>query len=252
MSTELVHLDEARRELAAATTPERALGLANYATAWQAAVKAANYSFEVQQQAAELRLRAERRLGQLLADTVQPGSRHTPDAQIPDGITRQRSSRAQKLARISDDDFEVFLTNTVAAEREVTLAAALKLLPVTPKPNRSSVAHVYTVPPIDLELARREGLDASDERAELLVHTIQLALEELAESNPQHAYVWAKHQGIEDNGTLGDSWTFAAIAARLGVSREVVAERYYRASTFIYQRTTVAAFNLAAQLMAAR
>ena len=248
---DIERLSDARRHLAAIDTPAEAAQFADYANAYAAAVKAANYGFEVQQQAAEVRLRAERRLGELLADTVTMGDPRQGATPIPDGITRDRSSRAQKLARITPDDFETYLANSLAAEKELSIAGVLKLLPINRKPDRASIAAVYTAPSIDVELARREGMEASDERAELFITAIQRALAHLATENPEHAFVWARHHGIEDDGTIGDEWTFAAIAARLGVTREVVAGRYYRASHHIQQRLVVAAFNRIAELMAA-
>lgn len=250
---DIERLSDAQRHLAAIDTPAEAAQFADYASAYAAAVKAANYGFEVQQQAAEVRIRAERRLGELLADTVHHnGGGSGPNRNLlPEGMSRDRSSRAQKLARITPDDFETYLANSIAAEKELSLAGALKLLPINRKPDRASIAAVYTAPPIDVELARREGMEASDERAELFITAIQDALAHLATENPEHAFVWARHHGIEDDGTIGDEWTFAAIAARLGVTREVIAGRYYRASHHIQQRLVVAAFNRIAELMVA-
>jgi 16S rRNA G966 N2-methylase RsmD len=72
--------------------------------------------------AAEIRLRAERRAGELLAETVRPGgngsnqhgrpeelSPGATNARLPEGITRSQSSRWQRVATLPEADFEQVL-----------------------------------------------------------------------------------------------------------------------------------------------
>ena len=64
--------------------------------------------------------------------------------------------------------------------------------------------------------------------------------------NQRHAYVWAKYHGINDDGTLGDKWTFDGIAKQMPggvVTREYVENSYYRACTHVYRTISVAALN---------
>lgn len=53
--------------------------------------------------AAEIKLRAERRLGELLAETIVQGSCNT---MLPEGIGRMDSSRWQRIAGIDEERFE--------------------------------------------------------------------------------------------------------------------------------------------------
>jgi hypothetical protein len=185
-------------------------------------------------------------MGQILAETIINGSHH---AKLPDGVNHSRSSRAQKLAKIPDTAFGDYLATTMAAEKEITQVGALKLVATTPREDRRNNADAYSAPPIDVEIARMFGLEASDQRADLLVAAITRALG--AMDNPRHAYVWARYHGIGDDGTIGESWTFAGIAATMGTSREYVETLYYKASHHVRGQIALMALNRIAVLMAA-
>ena len=63
---QLVKLDEAKRALAEASTLQEIKDIRDKAEAIKAYLKAAEYSLEMQNQAAETKLRAERKGGELL------------------------------------------------------------------------------------------------------------------------------------------------------------------------------------------
>ncbi|HEV8713505.1 MAG TPA: hypothetical protein VGX03_11850 [Candidatus Binatia bacterium] len=67
-------------------------------------------SGEAARLAGELKLRAERRLGELLKETVRPGnpqlSHDTTIGRLPDRVSRDQSSRWQTIAELPDEDFE--------------------------------------------------------------------------------------------------------------------------------------------------
>jgi len=83
------------------------------------------------QDAAEIVLRADRRLGELCKetkwhdgnphDTVSPGLKDM-------GITPKQSSRWQKVAAVPAAKFELYITETRAAEQPVTRSGALRYL----------------------------------------------------------------------------------------------------------------------------
>jgi hypothetical protein len=82
-------------------------------------------NIEAERQACEIRMRATRRLGQLLAEREKPkgspGNQYTGPLARSDGsktladigITRDQSSQFQKLAAVPEDDFEAALTALV-------------------------------------------------------------------------------------------------------------------------------------------
>lgn len=239
--TALDQLPAAYALLEAATEPAQAAHLADQAKFLDAAVRAANMGLEAQNEAAKLRLTAERRLGQLLAER--------PELVLPEGVSRNRSSRAQKLALIQADAWEQWIANTLDNGNELTHAAALRVAPVTPREERKGIADAYAAPSIDVAIAREWGLADADERTEILLGALEDALATL--QNPRHTFVWAKYHGIQDDGTVGESWTFDGIAQQLGWTRPYVESLYYRASHHIRGVIAVRAFQALGLQMAA-
>lgn len=93
---------------------------------------------QVQNAGAELKLRAERRLGQLLTDTPMFGRRDVSrDAtRLPDGVTRSQSSRWQQAAQLPDHLFEAHLAEVVNAGGELTTAGVLRATMTHRQPQR--------------------------------------------------------------------------------------------------------------------
>lgn len=114
--TSLVRYDAACRALAEAKAVDEVKDLRDKAEAMRIyAQQAKNKTLEVD--AAEIRLRAERRLGEMIAaqkagdGLAKPGPKSVvADDRIPTlaetGISKDLSSRAQKLAAVPDDEFE--------------------------------------------------------------------------------------------------------------------------------------------------
>src|SRR5215813_3087514 len=128
LSQFLITIDDALRALAEARTPEQLIGLANKAEALRRYAQRARLGMAAQNRCAEIRLRAERKLGQYLADTPRnSGGRPKP---VPAGngyptledlgITRKLSHRAQRLASIPANDFDLYLRTAAEQEWEIT------------------------------------------------------------------------------------------------------------------------------------
>jgi hypothetical protein len=115
LSQSLISIDDALRALAEARTPEELIDLANKAEALRRYAQRAGLGMAAQNKCAELRLRAERKLGQYLVGTPRnSGGRPKPVPlgngfpRLEDlGITRKLSHRAQRLAAIPDNDFDL-------------------------------------------------------------------------------------------------------------------------------------------------
>ncbi len=98
-------------------------------------------NYEAETRATEIRIRAERKAGQLLTnglmakrgpDQTGQGSQRTTSEQDPLtdlGISKDQSSRWQKLADVPDKQFESYLAD---ADKPST-AGAIKLSPIQPK-----------------------------------------------------------------------------------------------------------------------
>lgn len=175
MNVGLIKYDAARRAIAAALTVVQVEEIRNKATALLAYAKQAG-DLTMQNQAAELRLFAERRAGELLTVMEKRGERQARQkgrrkymsrcATLPElGISRTQSSKWQMMFRLVDDDtFERALAQ--AKEKgELTTAAVIRELKAVLRPPSLNDEPDINVVADDLareleSTSRRERLDA--------------------------------------------------------------------------------------------
>jgi ParB family chromosome partitioning protein len=154
----LVKYDEACRALAAAKSVDEVKDLRDKSAALAAyARQAKNKQLEVD--AAEIRIRAERRLGQMLAESPKNlggwGNNlalDTDEGKIPPlsemGISYDLSSRAQAIASIPDADFEETLAQHRDEQAAVTGRTMERLAKVAHVAHNSGENEWYTPPDI--------------------------------------------------------------------------------------------------------
>jgi hypothetical protein len=135
-STTLARISDATKALAAAKTLEDVIQIRDQAEALRVYAKAASDSLEAANAAAEIKLRAERKAGAMLAEiekighrpkkggTLLPFSEHLNDL----GIDKTQSSRWQREASVPEEQFEEYLALCRDQCREVTQAGLLKVL----------------------------------------------------------------------------------------------------------------------------
>jgi len=130
---ELVQLNGAAGALAGATSLEDIKAIRDKAEAARKYVENARLGLEMQNHAAEVRLRAERAAGELLAKMRLAGgdrrsSTATSQLRLEDlGITKHQSSRWQRAARVPPEAFERFVRETKESGGELTTTALLTL-----------------------------------------------------------------------------------------------------------------------------
>ncbi|HUV63435.1 MAG TPA: MT-A70 family methyltransferase [Sedimentisphaerales bacterium] len=128
----LVHFDRARAELAKAVRVDEVKRIRDKAEAVRAYIRQQQGSVEMQNQAAEIKVRAERRVGELLAETISPGNPQLSDGTTigPSlselGISRDQSSAWQKVASLPEKDFERHLTEAREKKRPITTVGVLR------------------------------------------------------------------------------------------------------------------------------
>ena len=135
MSNSLISIDDALRVLAEARTPDQLIELANKAETLRRYAQRARLGMAAQNKCAELRLRAERKLGEFLATTARlhgrpksvPQANTLPKLSDLGIIDRKLSHRAQQLWAISSAEFERYLKNARDREWEITTRQLLCL-----------------------------------------------------------------------------------------------------------------------------
>jgi len=128
MSQAVITIDAALRALASATTPDELIQLSNQAAALQVYARRAKLGIVAQNRCAEIRLRAERKLGELLTTTPRL---HGRQKSVPAGNTfprlselgvpdRKISHRAQRIAAVPVAEFESYLRDAHRGGWEIT------------------------------------------------------------------------------------------------------------------------------------
>ncbi len=132
-STSMVKLDGAVKALAEASSLEDVKHIADVAEAARAYAKAARLGLKAQNRAAEIHLRAQRKAGEMLATMdIHGGDRksrlHDATLKLSDlGIDKFQSHRWQRIASVSEEEFEAHLEGIRQSNREITTASVLAL-----------------------------------------------------------------------------------------------------------------------------
>lgn len=137
---ELTLLDQAQLALAEARTVDEVRDVRDRTEAVRAYAQKARLGRSIVVEAAAMRLRAERRLGQLLQTlpmaTGAPGNQYVDSESTEDGgqvhlkdigLSKSDSSRLQRIAMIPEDSFQAYIAACVEANRECTTAGCLRL-----------------------------------------------------------------------------------------------------------------------------
>jgi ParB family chromosome partitioning protein len=137
--TTLAKISQARRALAAASTLQDVMQIRDQAEALRVYVKAASKSLDAANDAAEIKLLAERKAGIMLSSTPKSkGGRPEKTADVMSavcaatvladlGVTQKQSSRWQREAKVPEDKFAEYVTECRRSGREVTQAGLLKI-----------------------------------------------------------------------------------------------------------------------------
>lgn len=142
-------LSIARNMLAEAKSLDDILHIRDIAEAARVYAQAAKLGLENQNEAAEVKIRAERKAGEMLAKMPKnkgaDGSISTGNSVLPVmddaptlsdlGIEKMQSSRWQTIARLPEDEFEEHIAETKAERKELTTASVLRIARESNKEN---------------------------------------------------------------------------------------------------------------------
>lgn len=137
MPTELIRTTEARRAIALARRVDEVKDIRDKAEAVRLYAKQARLGIEMQNDAAEIKLRAERRAGEMLAEMEKhKGGQHSrtatsakavePAKLAEIGVSDNQSHRWQQMAAIPERKFEGYLERARQTQEEITTAGALR------------------------------------------------------------------------------------------------------------------------------
>jgi hypothetical protein len=223
-NNELVLLQNARTALSQVSTFDDAREIRDKADAVRHYARQAKLGQELVVEAAVLKLRAERRLGEILRETqLATGVEGNQHADIPGepngvllselGISKSESSRMQRIAELAKEVFETYVRTELESQREPTITGVMRLVreskPVNAKPVGAPETKCKSVASLDELL--RSGLrfknilintrsaTASYEQLETLP-----ILQLLDESGA--AYLWTSTERLLETLDLADAW----------------------------------------------
>jgi len=130
---ELLRLEEIARSLAQSQDLKEVKAIRDKAEAARHYAQSASLGLQIQNRAAELKLRAERKAGQLLSELVYRGGNrrsnsHDGSLKLSDlGIGYNQSSRWQKEAAVPERIFEEYLAAANKMGRDITAQSLLRL-----------------------------------------------------------------------------------------------------------------------------
>jgi len=212
----LVLIDQARAELASVQDPAEAASFVEHADAIAYLAKKAQASEAVQNQAAELALRAKRRAGELLAGREAPRGRRTDleprDMLSPSpaptlkelGVEFHDSKRWQRIAAVPEEDFEGYVGDKT---RELTTAGLLATANSRAKAERQRQ--------VAWDLADGEVEGISGLFPTIVVNPSwhrdtfkQLEALELPAADDAHLYLWVTNEMLRRGFDFFDQWRF--------------------------------------------
>lgn len=136
MSNDLIKWDSARRAIEEAHSIDEVKDIRDKAEAMRLYAKQQKESLEVQNMVAEIKLRCERRIGDMLKDApkqhgARPSDTESQDVTPPTleelGISGMQSSRWQTIANLPEAEFEKHIESTKAKGEELTTANVMRL-----------------------------------------------------------------------------------------------------------------------------
>lgn len=132
---ELTHFNKAKNELMLATKIDEVKTIRDKAEALRAYTKQAGESLEMQNYCAEIKIRAERRAGELIPEQVRRPESGRPKEGFHDeglflkdiDISESQSHRWQAIASVPEEEFEEHIAKTKADKKELTSISVYRL-----------------------------------------------------------------------------------------------------------------------------
>ena len=256
---EIILLSTAQRALTEAQTIDEVKDLLDKSVAVKAYAKKAQLGKELIVDASVIKLRAERKLGELLQEielaNSAPGNQHTGpielDATNPTGgmsladlgISKSDSSRSQRVATLPEEEFEQYLTENAEQQREPSTAGILRLVKQrqaqSVMPNQSPLASESVVNNLDTLIqdgAKFPTIYAdppwptNENVPSMSVDDIcEEPVEQLCHENA-HLHLWTTNGFLLDAFDVLESWGFTYKSCFIWVKPQIGIGNYWRVS----------------------
>jgi len=248
---ELVKFERARQALIEAKTIDEVKDVRDKAEALRLYVKQQKGSLEMQNHCAEIKLRAERKAGELIKNI--PKKKNQKDSATSTlqeaGINHTQSARWQKEANVPDEQFEQFLTEKKESNEEITQSALLQTIRIkdrekereqtrnnvskTAAPTGKYRTIVIDPPwnPEDSGVANPIGKGEPNYSLMNLEQIEALPLDELSIEDDCHLYLWVTNRTMEKAFPLLEAWGFRFVTILTWCKTGIGVGRYFRNNT---------------------
>lgn len=243
MTNSLANISKARQALAAAKDLDDVLEIRDQAAAIKTYLKASGESLQAQNAAAEIKLRADYKAGQITGDMEKGkpgpdpdnGDKYHDDTYLDKkdqlakvGLTKLQAHRMEQLAAIDDEVFEELVNPENATEAGVELTTAHVRREAARLAKQDEVEKIasgevkapqgrYDVividPPWDMKKIER---DVTPEQVTFDYPTMsqfELLQLEIPAHDDCHVFLWTTHRFIRDAFELFDKWGFKYVCA---------------------------------------
>uniref|UniRef100_A0A6M3JR85 Putative methyltransferase n=1 Tax=viral metagenome TaxID=1070528 RepID=A0A6M3JR85_9ZZZZ len=223
MTTELVHFDAARRELALASNIDEIKILRDKAEALRQYIRQQGASLEMQNQCAEIKLRAERKAGEMIKDDpdIRQGGSKFHDVTLNDyGITNLQSHRWQLEASVPEPILEQHIAEVKAKGEELTsigvqrLAARLQrkeYIDQTLSMPTNKYRTIIIDPPWPIQKIEREVAITQQQMDYQTWDLDRIRDLPLPADDNCHLYLWTTQRYLPSSFSILQAWGFAYI-----------------------------------------
>lgn len=257
MANFLDALSRAKSQLTEAKSLPDVKDIRDKAMALERYFRASKDGLESQNLAAELRLRAERRAGDLLKGMEKSAggrpSKKTGSTKLPVlddlGITKTQSSRWQHLSTVPEGNFEAYIASCVAHKREISTKDVAKMAarrPVKRQVSQEVGVSQEIVSSLDALEGRKFGTILADPpwrygnqatRAATNNHYDTMSVDELCQlpiaemaADDGHLHLWTTNAFLPEAFNVIDAWGFEYRSCFVWVKPQMGIGNYWRVS----------------------
>jgi N6-adenosine-specific RNA methylase IME4 len=255
ISTSLASISAAKNALVAASNLEDVLTIRDKAKAIQELVKARNASLETQNAAAEIRLRAERKAGEMLEKRDKKKNRNSSATSLVAlGVTHNQSSRWQLASKVKERDFVKIVAECNEIREELTQKRILDFAKKTvkaekleseiieqPESEDGSVVDdltnldqrkfgtIYADPPWQYGNQGTRASTGNHYNTMSLDDICSMPIESLA-ADDAHLHLWTTNVFLFDAKRVMDAWGFEYRSVFVWVKPQMGIGNYWRVS----------------------